>query len=59
MPPHNKANLNMVEIDSGRRLITFVDELETPLIKIKNVLMKSGTFLVCTTTCEQCLIDPQ
>lgn len=59
MPPHNKPNVNMVEMDNGRRLITFVDELKTPLIKINNMLMKSDAFLVCITTCEQCFIDPQ
>lgn len=58
MPPHNKTNVNMVEMNNGRRLIIFVDKLKTPLIKIKNVLIKSDVFPVYTTTCEQCLIDP-
>ena len=39
-PPHNKSAVNMVEFDNGRRLISCVDELKTPLIEIKNVLMK-------------------
>lgn len=52
MSPHNKMNVNMVEIDVRRRLITFINELKTPLIEIKNVLVKSDAFPVCTTTCE-------
>lgn len=59
MPPHNKTNMNMVEMDNGRRLVAFVDELKTSFIEIKNMLIKSDAFPVCTTTCEQCLIDPQ
>lgn len=59
MPPHNKTNVNMVEMDNGRRLITYVDELKTPLVDIKNVLLESDLFPICTTTCEECLIDPQ
>lgn len=59
MPPHNKPNVNMVEMDNRRRLITSADELKNLLIEIKNLLIKSDAFPVCITTCEQCLIDPQ
>lgn len=58
MPPHNNSNVNKVEIDNGRRLLTSVDELKTPLIEIKNVFMKSNAFPVCSKTCEKCLINP-
>lgn len=58
MPPHNKLNINMIEMDDGRRLITSMDVLKTPLFEIKNMLIKSDAFPVCTTTCEKCLIDP-
>ena len=44
MPQHNHTNVNMVEIDNGRKLITSANELKTPLIKLKNVLMKSDAF---------------
>lgn len=57
MAHHNKSNVSMVDMDNGRRLITSIDELKTPLIEIKNVLIKSDAFPVYTTTCEQCLIN--
>lgn len=59
MPPHNKPTVNMAEIDNGRRIVSRVDELKTPLIKISNVLMKNDVFPVCSTTCEHCLNNPQ
>lgn len=59
MPPHKKSIVNMVEMYNGRRLLTFVDELKTPLIEIKNILMKNNAFPVGSTTCEDCLINPQ
>ncbi|XP_050916801.1 uncharacterized protein LOC127131973 [Lathyrus oleraceus] len=49
----------MVEMDSGRKLLTSVDKLKTPFIKIKNVLMKSNLFPVYSTTSEQCMIKLQ
>ncbi|XP_050919814.1 uncharacterized protein LOC127137391 [Lathyrus oleraceus] len=48
----------MVELDDGRKLITSVSELKTLLIEIKNVLIRSDAFPVCTKTCEHCLTDP-
>lgn len=59
MPPHNHTNVNMVKLDNKRKLITSVSELKTPLIEIKNVLMKNDTFPICATTCEYCLVNPQ
>lgn len=59
MPPHNKANVNMVKLDDGRKVISSVSELKTPLIEIKHILMKSDVFSVCIDTCEHCLKDPQ
>ncbi|XP_050875021.1 uncharacterized protein LOC127078622 [Lathyrus oleraceus] len=47
MPPHNNASVNMMEAHNGRRLMSYVDELKTPLIEIKNALMKNNTFPVC------------
>ncbi|XP_050875576.1 uncharacterized protein LOC127079204 [Lathyrus oleraceus] len=47
MPPHNNASVNMMEADNGRRLISCVDELKTPLIEIKNALMKDNAFPIC------------
>lgn len=49
----------MVEMDNGRRLLTSVDELKNPLLEIKNMLMKNNEFPVCSTTCEDFLINPQ
>lgn len=59
MPLHNHTNVNMVELDNGQKLITSVSELKTPLIEIKNVLMKNDTFPICTTTYGYCLVDSQ
>ncbi|XP_050909309.1 uncharacterized protein LOC127123094 [Lathyrus oleraceus] len=59
MPPHNNASVNMMEADNGRRLMSCVDELKTPLIEIKNALMKNNTFPICGNDCEHCLINPQ
>lgn len=59
MPPHNKENVNMVELGDGRKVITSISELKTLLIEIKNVVIRSDTFSVCTYTCEDCLMDPQ
>lgn len=39
MPPHNKPMVNMVEFDNGRILLSHVEKMKTPLIKIKSVLM--------------------
>ncbi|XP_050919544.1 uncharacterized protein LOC127137099 [Lathyrus oleraceus] len=44
MPPHNNAAVNMMEADNGRRLMSCVDELKTPLIEIKNALMRDNAF---------------
>ncbi|XP_050895943.1 uncharacterized protein LOC127102641 [Lathyrus oleraceus] len=59
MPPHNNASVNMMEADNGRRLMSCVDELKTPLIEIKNALMKDNAFPICSNDCEHCLINPQ
>ncbi|XP_050919190.1 uncharacterized protein LOC127136700 [Lathyrus oleraceus] len=59
MPHHNNASVNMMEADNGRRLMSCVDELKTPLIEIKNALMKNNTFPICGNDCEHCLINPQ
>ncbi|XP_050919089.1 uncharacterized protein LOC127136591 [Lathyrus oleraceus] len=50
MPPHNNSAMNMMEVDNGRRLISYVDELKTLLIEIKNALMKDNSFPVCVPT---------
>ncbi|XP_050890983.1 uncharacterized protein LOC127096461 [Lathyrus oleraceus] len=36
-----------------------VDELKTPLIEIKNALMRDNAFPICSNDCEHCLINPQ
>lgn len=59
MPSHNKVNVNMVELDDGKKVITSVNDLKTPVIEIKHVLMKSDGFQVCTNTYEHCFKDPQ
>lgn len=59
MPTHNKLAINMVEIDEGRRLVSWVDELKTLLVKIKEQLLTSSLFPVCDADCEHCLINPQ
>lgn len=59
MPLHNKANVNMVELDDGRKVISSVSKLKTLLIEIKHVLMKSDAFSVCTNTCEHYLKNSQ
>ncbi|XP_050889358.1 uncharacterized protein LOC127094581 [Lathyrus oleraceus] len=59
MPPHNNASVNMMEADNGRKLTSCVDELKTPLIEIKNALMKNNVFPICGNYCEHCLINPQ
>ncbi|XP_050909405.1 uncharacterized protein LOC127123205 [Lathyrus oleraceus] len=59
MPPHNNAVVNMMEADNGRRLMSCVDELKTPLIKIKNTLMRYNAFPICSNDCEHYLINPQ
>ncbi|XP_050915899.1 uncharacterized protein LOC127130992 [Lathyrus oleraceus] len=59
MPPHNNASVNMMEADNGRRLMSCVDKLKTPLIEIKNALMKNNAFPICGNDCEHCLINPQ
>ena len=46
MPLHNKSTVNMVEMNNGRGLLTSTDELKTPLIEIKNALMKSNAFVL-------------
>ncbi|XP_050877043.1 uncharacterized protein LOC127080791 [Lathyrus oleraceus] len=59
MPPHNNATVNMMEADNRRRLMSCVDELKTPLIEIKNALMRDNAFPICSNDCEHCLINPQ
>ncbi|XP_050919407.1 uncharacterized protein LOC127136940 [Lathyrus oleraceus] len=59
MPPHNNTSVNMMEVDNERRLMSCVDELKTPLIEIKNALMKNNAFPFCGDDCEHCLINPQ
>ncbi|XP_050916461.1 uncharacterized protein LOC127131593 [Lathyrus oleraceus] len=59
MPPHNNASVNMMEADNRSRLMSCVDELKTPLIEIKNALMRDNAFPICSNDCEHCLINPQ
>ncbi|XP_050889755.1 uncharacterized protein LOC127095054 [Lathyrus oleraceus] len=59
MPPHNNATVNMMEADNGRRLMSCVDELKTPLIEIKNASMRDNSFPICSNNYEHCLINPQ
>lgn len=59
MPPHNKTNVNMVELDSGRKVITSVNDLKTPLVEMKKILLRSDAFSVCAQSCEYCSKDPQ
>ncbi|XP_050889788.1 uncharacterized protein LOC127095092 [Lathyrus oleraceus] len=59
MPPHNNAVVNMMEAGNGRRLMSCVDELKTPLIEIKNALMRDNAFPICSNDCEHCLINLQ
>lgn len=59
MPPHDKTNVNMVELDREMKVITSVNDLKTPLLEIKNVLFRSDAFSVCAQTCEYCLKDSQ
>lgn len=49
----------MVKVEEGRRLVSRVDELKTPLIYVKNLLMMSNLFPVCDADCEHYLINPQ
>lgn len=57
MPPYNKLAVNMVEIDEGRRLVSRVGELKTPLIKIKEQLLKISLFYVYNASCKHYLIN--
>lgn len=59
MPPHKKLTMNMLEMDNGRRLMNSVHKLKTSLDEINNVLMKNNAFPVCSTTCENCPINPR
>lgn len=59
MPPHNKHVVNIIEIYEKRRLVSRVDELKTPPIKIKEQLLKSSLFPVYDARCKHCLINPQ
>ncbi|KAI5444251.1 hypothetical protein KIW84_012756 [Lathyrus oleraceus] len=59
MPPHDKTNVNMVELDSGRKVITFVNDLKTPVLEIKNVLLRNDMFSVCAQTYEYYSKNPQ
>lgn len=36
-----------------------MEDLKSPLIDIKNLLMKSHLFPICDANCEHCLINPQ
>ncbi|XP_050877554.1 uncharacterized protein LOC127081325 [Lathyrus oleraceus] len=59
MPPHNNTAVNMMGAENGRRLMSCMDELKTPLIEIKNALMRDNAFPICSNDCENCLINPQ
>lgn len=48
-----------MEVEEGRRLVSRVDELKTPLIEIKRYLLTSNLFSVCDANCKHCLINPQ
>lgn len=59
MPPHNKHVVNMLEVEKRKKLVSWVDELTTPLVDIKNQLLMNHLSLVCNAACEHCLIDRQ
>lgn len=59
MPPHDKINVNMVELENRRKVITSVNHLKNPLLEIKKVLLRSNAFSVCAHTYEYCSKYPQ
>ena len=59
MPPHNKPNVNMLELEERKKLVSRGDELKTPLVDIKNQLLINQLSPICDASSEHCLIDPQ
>lgn len=54
MPPHAGPSVNVIEIEQGLSLIKDVKLLKTPLLSVKEALVKNGVFPGCYHDCCAC-----
>ncbi|XP_050919393.1 uncharacterized protein LOC127136926 [Lathyrus oleraceus] len=59
MPQHKNPTVNMIEEVEGKKLVSKVDNLKTPLFDVKKKLLMNKLSPDCYAACECCLINPQ
>lgn len=59
LPPYNKPTVNMMEVEEGRKLVSQVDELKTPLVDINKQFLMNNLSPICNASCKCCLINPK
>lgn len=55
MPPHANHAVSMVEKVEGKKIVSSVDELKTPLSDVKDKFLMNKIFLGCDIACEHFL----
>lgn len=54
MSPHAGPSVNVVEVEQGLNLIKDVELLKTPLLSVKDALVKNDVFPGCFRNCHAC-----
>lgn len=58
MPPHKKHTVIMVEEVEGKKLVSKMDDLKTPLFDVKKQLLMNELSPSRDAACERCLMNP-
>ena len=54
MPPHSGPSVNVVEVEQKQNLVKDVKLLKTPLLSVKEALVRNNVFPGCCYSCEAC-----
>lgn len=54
MPPHTGPSVNVVEVEQKQSLIRDVNLLKTPLLSVKEALVRNNVFPSCCYSCDAC-----
>ena len=54
MPAHGGASANAIDGDEGLCLVSDVNAVKTPLLFVKDRLLKGGVFPGCMEDCQEC-----
>lgn len=54
MPPHSGPSVNVVEFEQKQNLVKDVKLMKTPLLSVKEALVRNGVFPGCCYNCDAC-----